>query len=104
MTQGAMPPMPLLYFEPDPDMTEEDFPREAQMHKDASKSTLSDVYENEECRGSSNLMYEYDMGDGWKHVINFVGVEDPGLRKALMLGAEYDIPLCVAGEVCVPSS
>ena len=78
------------------------FPEEADKHKDAAQWTLSDVFENDEYRSKTELVYEYDFGDGWEHHISFAGVEDPGLRKALMPDAEYNFPICFAGEVCTP--
>lgn len=95
--------MGLLSFRDDPEMMKEFCPESADTFKVASEWKLSDVFEKKEYRSNTNLGYEYDHGDSWEHVITFAGVEDPGLRKALMQDAEYGTPLCFAGEVCRPS-
>ncbi|KIV83987.1 hypothetical protein PV11_05967 [Exophiala sideris] len=67
-------------------------------YQETSEWKLLDIFEGDGYRGNVNLIYEYDMGDGWEHEITFLGVEDPGLRKALMDGAEFNTPLCFSGE------
>ncbi|KIW21994.1 uncharacterized protein PV07_12602 [Cladophialophora immunda] len=89
--------VPLMVFQTDPEMLKDTFPESASTYQAASKWTLSDVFEEEQYR-FTNLLYEYDHGDGWEHVITLVGIEDPGFRKAMMLEAEYDSALCFAGE------
>ena len=90
--------MPLLTFMNDPRDRMSIDPSRADMFKPTSWK-LSDIYENDKYRSKANLKYMYDFGDGWEHDIIFLGVEDPGLRKAFMPDAEYDHPLCFGGEV-----
>ena len=47
-------------------------------------------------------MYEYDFGDGWEHEIMFLGREDPGLRKAMMIPDDRHA-VCLGGEVRIMS-
>ncbi|KAK4947521.1 hypothetical protein LTR10_013466 [Elasticomyces elasticus] len=90
--------MPLLTFVTDPEDRVSTHPWPEEDLKSASEWKLSDIFENDEYRSKVNLRYEYDFGDSWEHHITFLGIEDPGHRKALMPDAEYDIPVCFGGE------
>lgn len=74
-------------------------PERETTYKHASESKLSDVFENDQYRDKVNLVYEYDMGDSWKHQMTFLGVEDRGVRSNLAPGTNLDQILCLAGEV-----
>ncbi len=91
--------MPLLSFEMDPWNMQESMPDRKDTFKDAAKWRLCDIFEKDEYRDKVNLIYEYDFGDSWEHQISFIGVESPGLRMSLMADAEYNFPVCFAGEV-----
>ncbi|KAK7894538.1 hypothetical protein LTR67_006299 [Exophiala xenobiotica] len=90
--------MPLLTFQMDPWNMQESCPESKDTFKDASKWRLCDIFAKDEFRDKVGLTYEYDFGDSWEHQISFIGVESPTLRMGLMADAEYNFPLCFAGE------
>jgi hypothetical protein len=66
--------------------------------------SLKDVYDNEEYRDNIEVLYQYDMGDGWEHEILFLGKESDGLRVAIAGSAaaaqRVGRAVCLGGEVC----
>ncbi|KAJ9607149.1 hypothetical protein H2200_008221 [Cladophialophora chaetospira] len=76
---------------------------EAHTYKEAAEWKLSDLFANEEYRGKVDVFYDYDFGDGWDHIITFVGEEDVSLRKG-MREPTYNNAFCFAGEPTDPTS
>ncbi|CAJ2503815.1 Uu.00g112090.m01.CDS01 [Anthostomella pinea] len=58
---------------------------------------LKDVFDNEKYAGKARIMWEYDFGDGWEHLIHFVGQEDPWLRASMGLDPRARV-VCIAGK------
>lgn len=52
----------------------------------ATEYSLKDVYDSDEYGDKIEVLYEYDMGDGWEHSILFLGKERSGLRMAVGQG------------------
>lgn len=77
-------------------------PEMAAKTRDATKFKLSDVFEDEQYRGKVDLLYQYDMGDSWDHRMTFLGVEAPGVRRAMTEGAKHSQAICIGGEVRCP--
>ncbi|KAF2140930.1 uncharacterized protein K452DRAFT_42930 [Aplosporella prunicola CBS 121167] len=66
--------------------------------KKASDYTLRDIYEGEEFnKDKIEVQYEYDMGDGWRHHIVFLGRADPSLRRVMGIPPEVKV-MCLGGE------
>jgi len=67
--------------------------------------SLRDVYDREEYRDKIEVLYEYDMGDGWEHQVLFLGKESAGLRMAIAgpgrAGRRDGRAVCLGGEVCL---
>ncbi|KAL8738321.1 MAG: hypothetical protein Q9181_000864 [Wetmoreana brouardii] len=84
---------PLLYLQthPQDSAPEEDVKAEAEY-------TLADILENEEYKGKTRLIYEYDMGDGWNHEIFHLGRADENMGKAMGLDEFNQRIACIAGE------
>ena len=71
----------------------------------AADYTLSDVYDADQYRDKVEVLYEYDMGDGWEHDILFLGKESASLRNAISVPAErFQEAICLGGEVRIHCS
>lgn len=53
---------------------------------------LGDIFDGEEYKGKVELTYEYDMGDGWMHLIYFLGRMDPLVKRTV--GVPEDVEVC----------
>lgn len=67
--------------------------------------SLRDVFDGEEYRDKIEVLYEYDMGDGWEHEVLFLGKESGRLRMAIS-GPAVAVQgngraVCLGGEVCL---
>jgi hypothetical protein len=66
---------------------------------------LRDVFDSVEYKDKIEVLYEYDMGDGWEHDILFLGKESGGLRMAIAgpaVAVQRDgRAVCLGGEVCL---
>lgn len=72
------------YPEPDGVRAEEDY-------------TLGDIFDGEEYKGKVELTYEYDMGDGWMHLIYFLGRMDPLVKRTVGVPEDVEV-FCLNGE------
>jgi hypothetical protein len=67
--------------------------------------TLGDIYNSEQYRDKIEMLYEYDMGDGWEHEILFLGKESAALRMAIAgpeaAAQRVGRAVCLGGEVCL---
>ena len=65
--------------------------------KAESEITLADVYEKPEWKDKTEIDYEYDHGDSWKHQLILLGRATPGTNA--QFGAPRDVTiLCLWGE------
>jgi hypothetical protein len=68
----------------------------------AADYTLADVYDADQYRDKVEVLYEYDMGDGWEHDVLFLGKESAGLRNTISVPAQrFQEAICLGGEVRV---
>ncbi|CAF9918078.1 MAG: hypothetical protein HETSPECPRED_003661 [Heterodermia speciosa] len=62
-----------------------------------SEWTLADVYEKPEWKDRAQIEYEYDLGDGWHHILALLGRATPGTH------AQFGVPddakvVCLGGQ------
>lgn len=48
-----------------------------------SEYTLSTIFQDPKHEGKTDVMYEYDFGDGLEHSIKFLGLSDPTLNASM---------------------
>jgi hypothetical protein len=83
----------------------EDALEEDEKEQLAADYTLADIYDAEKYKDKVEVLYEYDMGDGWEHDVLFLGKESVSLRDTISAPAHrVQGALCLGGEVCVQCS
>ncbi|KAF2434885.1 hypothetical protein EJ08DRAFT_675849 [Tothia fuscella] len=74
-----------------------DYSDQPEKFKEESKVKLSQVYGKKEYKGKIQVVYEYDLGDGWEHDIIFLGKAEPSTQQQMGFPKDASV-LCLSGE------